>query len=131
MLDKYVTDTHSLYWYLTASPKLGVNARTIFENADRDDCIIFIPSLVMAELYYLIVKLKGDLDFNLEYQRLANAAQFQFVDFCAADVLAFPVLSTIPEMHDRIIASVAYRYGIPILTKDASIINSGLVQTVW
>ena len=59
MLDKYVTDTHSLHWYLTASPKLGVNARTIFQRADNGDCIILIPSLVMAELYYLIVKLKG------------------------------------------------------------------------
>ena len=131
MFDKYVTDTHGLYWYLTASPKLGMNARAIFERADGDDCVIFIPSLVMAELYYLIAKLRGDLDFKSEYQRLANAVQFQFIDFCADDVLAFPLLSAIPEMHDRIIAGVAYRYMIPILTRDVTIIDSGLVQTVW
>ena len=131
MLDKYVTDTHGLYWYLTASPKLGVNARAIFERADRGECIIFIPSLVMAELYYLIVKLRGQLDFKSEYQRLTNAEQFRFIDFRADDMLAFPRLLAIPEMHDRIIAGVAYRYGIPILTKDASIIDSGLLQTIW
>jgi len=131
MFDKYVTGIHGLYWYLTASPKLGVNARAIFECAERGDCIIFIPSLVMAELYYLITKLRGELDFKSEFQRLANAEQFRFIDFCATDVLTFPRLSAIPEMHDRIIAGVAYRYGIPILTKDATIIDSGLVQTVW
>jgi predicted nucleic acid-binding protein len=46
-------------------------------------------------------------------------------------MLAFPLLSAIPEMHDRIIAGVAYRYGIPLLTKDRTIIDSGLIQTVW
>jgi len=131
MLDEYVTDTHGLHWYLTASPKLGVNARAIFGRADMGNCAILIPALVVAELYYLNVKLKGDLDFKSEYQRLSNAAQFRFVDLCADDMLAFPLLSAIPEMHDRIIAGVAYRYGIPLLTKDATIIDSGLVQTVW
>lgn len=131
MPDEYVTDTHSLYWYLTASTKLGVNARAIFGRADMGDCIILIPALVMAELYYLTVKLKGGLDFKSEYQRFVNAAQFQFVDFCAADTLTFPSLSAIPEMHDRIIAGVAYRYGIPLLTKDTTIVGSRLIQTVW
>jgi hypothetical protein len=36
MPDEYVTDTHGLYWYLTASTKLGVNARAIFGRADVD-----------------------------------------------------------------------------------------------
>ncbi len=131
MFDEYVTDTHGLYWYLTASPKLGVNARGVFDRAGRGNCLIFIPSLVIAELYYLIAKLGGTLDFKLEYQRLENAGQFRFVDLRTADMLAFPLLSAIPEMHDRIIAGVAYRYKIPILTKDPSIVNSGLVLTVW
>jgi len=131
MCDKYVTDTHGLYWYLTASPRLGRKARKIFKRADRGECTILIPSLVMAELYYLIAKLKGELDFKCEFQRLANAKQFSFIDFRAGDVLEFLRLSAIPEMHDRIIAGVAYRHRIPILTKDATIIDSGLVQTVW
>ena len=25
---KYVTDTHTLYWYLTASPNLGADAKS-------------------------------------------------------------------------------------------------------
>ncbi|HSE82993.1 MAG TPA: PIN domain-containing protein [Thermodesulfobacteriota bacterium] len=126
-----VTDTHALYWYLTAGPSLGTEAKAAFLSGEQGQAIIYIPSIVIAELYYLNVKYGKPLDFAQEYQRLSGAGQFRFADFRATEVLRFDALSAIPEMHDRIIAGVAYELGLPLLTCDPEIIGSKTVQTIW
>jgi len=50
----YVTDTHALYWYLTASPNLGANARAAFLAGEQGQARIYVPSIVLAELYYIL-----------------------------------------------------------------------------
>ena len=130
-MNDYVTDTHALYWYLRAAPQLSAKARAVFLVSEQGQARIHIPSIVLAELYYLNVKYSRPLDFAREYQRLTAAGQFRFVDFRAADILRFDALATIPEMHDRIIAGVAYAMNVPLLTRDPAIIDSKLVQTVW
>jgi PIN domain nuclease of toxin-antitoxin system len=127
----YVTDTHALYWYLTASLKLGATAQGVFLNGEQGKARIHIPTIVLAELYYLNVKYRRPLEFTQEYQRLVNAGQFRFVDFRAEDVLRFDALAAIPEMHDRIITGVAYVMNLPLLTRDPEIIGSKLIQTIW
>ncbi len=126
-----VADTHALYWYLTARPTLGAKAQATFLAGEQGRAIIYIPSIVIAGLYYLNVKLGRPLDFAQEFQRLAAAGQFRFVDFRAADVLHFDALSANPEMHDRIVAGVAYALGLPLLTRDQVMVDSGIVQTLW
>jgi predicted nucleic acid-binding protein len=126
-----VSDTHALYYYLTAGPRLGENARAALLAADQGQAIVYIPSIVIAELYYLNIKLGQPLDFAQELHKLAAAGQFWFVDFKATDVLRFDALSAIPEMHDRIVVGVAHALGLPLLTRDQAILNSGVVQTIW
>lgn len=92
---------------------------------------IYIPSIVVAELHYVDVKLGRPLNFTQEFQRLATAGQFRFVDFKATDVLQFDALSAIPEMHDRIVVGVARALGLPLLTRDQAILDSDVVQTIW
>ena len=130
-MSDYVTDTHALYWYLIASPKLGANARAAFLAGEQGQAQIYVPSILLAELYYLNVKYNRPLEFAREYQRLAGAGQFRFVDFRAADVLSFDALIVIPEMHDRIIAGVAYVMNVLLLTRDPAIIDSRIIQTIW
>ncbi|MGE0822638.1 MAG: hypothetical protein AB7G75_21830 [Candidatus Binatia bacterium] len=100
---EYVTDTHALYWYLTASPKLGANAQAAFFAGEQGQAHIHVPSIVLAELYYLNIKYHQPLVFAHEYERLTDSGQFFFVDFRATDVLRFDALAAIPEMHDRMI----------------------------
>ena len=130
-MSDYVTDTHALYWYLTASPKLCANAQAIFLAGEQGQTHLHVPSIVLAELYYLNIKYKQPLAFAQEYERLAEGGQFLFVDFRAADVLRFDVLAAIPEMHDRMIVGVAHALQLPLLTRDREVISSGVVQTVW
>jgi PIN domain nuclease of toxin-antitoxin system len=127
----YVTDTHALYWYLTASPKLGVNAQAAFWAGEQGQTLIYIPSIVLAELYYVNVKYRQPLLFAQEYERLTESGQFRFVEFRSADVLRFDALVAIPEMHDRMIVGVAYALQLPLLTCDSEILASGIIQTIW
>ena len=130
-MTEYVADTHALYWYLTAAPQLGANALAAFREAEQGKARIYLPSIVLAELYYLNAKAGRPLDFATEYARLSNASQFVFVDFRAEDILRFDALSTIPETHDRIIAGVAVARQCACLTRDSLIVASRLVSVVW
>jgi predicted nucleic acid-binding protein len=103
----------------------------VFVAGEQGQARIYIPSIALAELYYLNVKLGQPLSFAEEYQKLADAGQFRFVDFRAVDLLCFEALAAIPEMHDRIITGVAYSMHVPLLTRDPAIIESKIVQTIW
>ena len=86
---------------------------------------------MLAELYYLNIKVGSPLRFANEFARLSGAAQFAFIGFRAEDVLRFDALTAIPEMHDRITAGVAMTRKCPCLTRDTLIVASGLVSVIW
>ena len=130
-MDEFVPDTHALYWYLSANPQLSGGARRCFDTARRGEARLLVPSIVLAELYYLNAKLGTPLDFGSEFARLSAAPQVVFVPFDAKDVLGFDALQVVPEMHDRIIAGVALSRGCPCITRDAAIVAAGIVQTIW
>lgn len=130
-MNDYVVDTHALYWYLTNSPLLGANANQAFNEADQGNALIYIPAIVLAELYYLNAKKGNPLNFAAEYQRLSQSAQFILLPFMPEDVLEFDSNASVPEMHDRMIAGIAKRLSIPCLTMDKEIVGSGIVMTVW
>ena len=73
----YVADTHMLLWYLQASPLLGPNAKVAMFDASPNRAQIIIPSIVVAELFYLTKKY-GNLDFLDAFQRLSNTGNFIF-----------------------------------------------------
>jgi len=120
-LTHYVVDTHALFWYLTASPRLGA----------RGEAILYVPAIVLAELYFLNEKAGKPLDFHKEFQALRESSQFVFVPFTANDVDDFEQDNKASEMHDRMIVGVARRMGVMCITTDTEIVNSKLVSTVW
>ena len=127
----YVSDTHALLWYLINSPALGVNARLAFDEADAGQALIYIPAIVIAELYYLNEKKGRPLDFRTKYASLAQSKQFVLLPFYPSHTLDFDACSAVTEMHDRMIAADARRTRATLLTRDAQIASSGVVATVW
>lgn len=55
----YVTDTHSLIWYLEDDPRLGPDANQAFEACDRGEAVIYIPVICLVEIVYLCEKGPG------------------------------------------------------------------------
>jgi len=62
---------------------------------------------------------------------LKAQAHFTFMAFEAEDVLDLAQDVAIPEMHDRIIAGLARRLNVPLITSDPLITAAGVVQVVW
>lgn len=127
----YVADTHSLLWHLSNYPRLGRNAANAFEEAGLGNALIHIPAIVLAELFYLNVKLKKPIDFAAKFAELEQAPQFVLTPLDPEDILDFDRDSAVSEMHDRMIVGLARRLGCPLLTVDRNITESGAVDVVW
>jgi len=127
----YVTDTHALFWYLINSPLLGAGANSAFDEADSGQARIYIPAIVLAELYFLNEKKQRPLDFRVKYGRIEQSHQFILLPFFPRSLLDFDICKAVIEMHDRMIVADARRLGVPLITRDVEITASGLVQTIW
>jgi hypothetical protein len=55
-MSDYVTDTHALFWYLADDSRLGDEANRAFEEAEQGHALIYVPAIVLAEMYYLMAK---------------------------------------------------------------------------
>ncbi len=77
-MNRYVADTHALFWYLTASPRLGSAAKEAFDEGARGEALIYVPAIVLAELFFLNEKAGRPLIFSIEYERLRDSGQFAF-----------------------------------------------------
>ncbi|MGH9799322.1 MAG: type II toxin-antitoxin system VapC family toxin [Blastocatellia bacterium] len=130
-MNQYVADTHALYWYLMASPNLSPAAKAAFDEGLQGQAVIYLPAIVLAELYYLNKKHGQPIDFSATFSSLQASLQFVFVSAEARDVLDFDADAATPEMHDRMIVSVTRRLAAMCITRDPQIVNSGLVKTIW
>jgi predicted nucleic acid-binding protein len=87
----YVVDTHVLIWYLSDSRKLSQQATAIFAAAERGETRLYIPVVVMAEMYYANKKWGFFEDFHSVYSDMQTKPYFRFVPFLADDVLDFDI----------------------------------------
>lgn len=127
----YVIDTHVLIWYLAEPTKLSARAKEILEASERDEAQIIIPAIVLAELYFWNGKFKVFADFRKLYEELRSQSRFDFVSFEPHDVLDFEANASVPEMHDRIIAGLAKRLNVPLLTADPLVHAAGITKLAW
>ena len=130
----YVTDTHPFVYHVTGRKKrLGRRARSIFDRSDRGTDMIVVPFTVLEEVLLLseIGRIHIPLpfrDFVLSLDKAVN------VDLAANDtalLLEAATFMTIRAPYDRMIIAQARVAGLPLITGDEKIQESGLVRTVW
>ena len=131
MNDRFVPDTHALFFYLTDPGKLGKNARKVFDQFDDGQAILLIPWIVVAELFWIARKFATNMNFSGELRRLWDHPSIEFIGLDYEQVLNFPKLDKVKEMHDRIIVGITYKFDLPLVTRDGNIVESGYVETIW
>ena len=127
----YVTDTHSLLWYLYDIPRLGPEARAAFDAISRGDAVLLIPAIVLAEMVYVVERRRHDIDVGEILDQIAAADNFQVLPFDLDGARSLISLTEIPEMHDRMIVAAAHAYSAPLITRDETIRRAGVVKCVW
>lgn len=127
----YVLDTHAVVWFLEGSSRLGATAKASMSDPTAD---LVVPTIVLVEAGFLYARKRSLVDVHTVQRTLIAAAN------CIAYPLDEQVVSLIPtslNIHDAIIVATALVYRdilkvpVKVVTKDAEIISSGLVDTCW
>ncbi|MEX1255130.1 MAG: PIN domain-containing protein [Dehalococcoidia bacterium] len=127
--DTYIIDTHALVWYLTDDAKLSEQAASIIERSEHGDLTIAIPTIVLAELLTIVEKKRAPLAMPRVLDWMISNTGVVVYSF---DLMVFAELVRIGgglDLHDRIIAATATRYGVPVITRDPALRNA--VRAVW
>jgi len=127
----YVADAHALGWYFADDPRLGQQAAQIFERSENGECLILVPTIVLAELFHISGKKRIALDFAELLRKVEERGNFVVTELDLAVIKKLPDTHPLTELHDQLIVATALLYEVPVLTKDGSIRDSGLVGTVW
>lgn len=126
-----MSDTHALWWHIDSSERLSRTAFDIFRKATSGEVTIIIPAIVVAELYYLSIKLGRHITPSELIDAIRVANGFEFSDLGRAQIEKLDELQEITEMHDRLIATESIILDAPAITRGMAFSDSSQVATVW
>jgi PIN domain nuclease of toxin-antitoxin system len=129
----HLTDTHSLLYYANQRQnRLGKNARRIFQRAEAGKSLIMIPTVVLWEVSQRLKD--GTLTLTMNFDQwcrgLNDARGFSITPLEWEDVNEARRFR-FRDPFDCLIAGTAARLGMPLITRDAELCESGLIETVW
>ncbi len=129
-----VADTHTVLWYLLASDEISQNAIIALDEATTAGDPVFVASISVVEVVYLIEK--GKLP-EVAFERLINALTESDSGFTVVPLDLSIVQSirkiprdAVPDLADRIIAATAIHANLPLVTRDRRIQEAG-IRTIW
>ena len=125
----YVADTHALVWHLAHDDRLGVNARKVFDDADKGGTEIVVPTIVLAEVLY--ISRKGNVPFNSLMDSFQNARNYSIYPLGLNVISAMRKLAPEYSIHDSAIVATAKVLDAPLITRDEVIRRLGDVKVIW
>ena len=126
----YIADTHALIWYLGGSPRLSDEAHALFDSAIEGEALIFIPAIVVAELMMFAEKHK-QIESDMILAKLRAMPGFEFLSLLPETTARIRELTALQDIHDRLIIAEALIQNMPLISFDAAITKSKLVNVVW
>ena len=105
----------------------------MFEAADRQDAVIYVPAFVLAEVGELVHR--GTITLPMTFPRwvdaLRRSGSYITLDLTADVVVAAQELFAIRERSDRLIAATAVTNGMALITRDPEIAACAGVERIW
>ena len=127
----FVTNAHSLIWYLIDDKRLGRDALSIFDKADNSEVIIIVPTIALAEIIHICEKRKVGLKINEVIEKIHTSSNYIPCSL-NMDVLEKSIsLKNVPDIHDRLIVATTKMFKAKLISKDEEIKKSGIVEMIW
>ncbi len=130
-----VVDTNIVVWYFSGPQIRSVDAQSAIVATQNSYGSIYVPSITIVELTYLIERnrVPSDVLTKLREALDDDTTAFQLVPLSrgVADELANINRSIVGDMPDRIIAATALHLDIPLVTSDCEIQKLKNVETIW
>lgn len=130
----FVTDTHPLVWFtLGKRRELSPKALAAFENAVAGNGFIYVPAVVLWET--AILEHKGRIKLTGGFLRWTETI-FKNSGFGIAPLEPSAIASAVGynfnnDPFDNAIVAAAADLSIPLITKDAAITDSNLIEIYW
>jgi PIN domain nuclease of toxin-antitoxin system len=129
----YVTDTHALLFFAQKKyARLSSKATRLFKDADAGRVHIHVPTIVLWEIALLVTRRNLVIPQRFDYwcRSIENSPGF---DIAPLDWLDVDAARKLPfqDPYDCLIAGTAIRLEVPLITRDETIAESGLVETFW
>jgi PIN domain nuclease of toxin-antitoxin system len=130
----FVTDTHPFVYHVTGRrSRLGRKALRVFDAVKHGREIMIVPFTVLEEVMLLseIGKIRLLLPFREFVVSIRQAENFDLGVNDTDLLLEAATFTTVRDPYDRLIIAQARVAGVPLITGDEQIQESGLVRTVW
>jgi len=128
---EYVLDTHAFVWWVSRPGRLGQAASRGLRAVDVGRARAWVPSIVGVELTLLCEA--GRIRFGVaELEAATNRNdEVRILPHDLAQATEFALLGSLADPFDRMIVAAARAGDLPLITADAMIAASGLVDVVW
>lgn len=133
MADAAVSDTHALIFHAAGGGRLGPKALAHFDACERQQAILYVPAVVMWECGLLARAVRINLHRSLRsfFEDLFSNPAYQPLDLTPAQVLLADEMRFTRDPFDALIVAAARDLGLPLVTRDAQIRQSGAVKVLW
>jgi PIN domain nuclease of toxin-antitoxin system len=128
-----VTDTHPLIFHAAGSGRLGPRAAAFFERCERREAVLYVPAAVMWECSLLarVARINLRRSVRAFFDDLFSNPAYQPLDLTPEQVCLADELRFTRDPFDALIVAAAHTTGVPLVTRDGAIRESGAVRVIW
>ena len=132
-LHAVVTDTHPLLFHAAGGGRLGAGARAQFEAAEAGRALVYVPAAVIWETAILarLVRINLRRPLRAFFADLFSNPAYQPHELTGDQVFDAADLRFTRDPFDGLIVAASRDLGLPLITRDAAIRESGSVPVVW
>ena len=127
----YAIDTHALIWHVSRPKRLGRRALRALRDVDGGRAQCWVPAAVAVEIC-LLREVRGIPIGLAEVEAtMRDNPAFRPLPLDFPQVRQFALLPHVDDLFDRLIVAAARALDCPLITADAGISESELVDVVW